>query len=128
MKPQIVLGAIILALAPVKAPSQTAPILRAGQFARIHRDERWLVGVLEYSSQVQGARRVAAPDSCLAVNVHSSGLPGSFLVESDDSLEVFVAKSTIIVAPGPRAGSWVAVPRADRKPLTCPSTGRLTGA
>ena len=127
MKPQI-LFATILFLAPVNVSSQKPPIFRAGQFARVHRDGRWLVGVLEYSSQAQGPRRDTKHDSCLALDLHSSGFPGSLFIESDDSLEVFVAKSIIVVAPGPQGGSWVVVPLADRKTFTCSTPGRLTGA
>jgi len=128
VKRQILVAAISLALAPAGASSQTPSVFRESQFARIHRDGRWLVGKLEYTSPMQATRPNAAPKYCLALDLHFSGFPGSLFIESDDSLEVFAAKSIIVVAPSPHAGSWVSVPPADRKTFTCSIPGRLTSA
>ena len=112
--------AMILSVMALHLSAQGSTVVRAGQFGRIHRNGKWFVGVFEYTSDPHAPNAQSEIRSCLALNVEPFGYgPWSMVIESSDSLEIFVPRSRIVVAPGPGAGTWVPVPMVDRKRITC---------
>jgi hypothetical protein len=97
--------------------------VHVGQRARILLRKRWYVGILQYEPNFRRSTRAGAPDSCLAVNVEPlGGMPGSFIVSAQDSLEIWVPASQgdsghAGLAP---SGRWLGVSLEARRKLVCP--------
>ena len=96
--------------------------LRVGQDARTLHGAKWLTGVVEYQPGLRAASNPAGRDSCLGLNLDSSGLPYSITLHASDSLEVWVtdAPASSSAPKARKTGHWVGVPLTVRRSELCP--------
>jgi len=97
--------------------------LSPGQQARRLFPEGWHNGRLEYTADLLDSDKKAGRDSCLAINLHSGGLPFSVIIRERDSIEVWVParRPGSTATPDSTSGHWVGVRHADVSGLACPS-------